>query len=78
LKERRSERGSPSNKLHSWTSEERGKPELLMHLGTVTGLMKLNTDYEVFHKQLDVVAPVYPDERGLFDDRKDLEMPNRE
>ena len=49
-----------------------------MHLGTVTGLMKLNTDYEVFHKQLDVVAPVYPDERGLFDDRKDREMPNRE
>jgi hypothetical protein len=78
LKDRRSERGSPSNKLHSWTSEELGKPELLMHLGTVTGLMKLNTDYEVFHKQLDVVAPPYPDSPGLFDDPKDWEMPNRE
>jgi hypothetical protein len=77
LKERRSERGSPSNKLHSWTSEELGKPELLIHLGTVTGLMKLNTDYDVFHKQLDAVAPVYPDEPGLFDDPKDWELPNR-
>ena len=75
LKERRSERGSPSNKLHSWTSEELGKPELLMHLGTVVGLMKLNTDYDVFHKQLDAVAPVFPDEPGLFDDPKDWEKP---
>ncbi len=75
LKERRSERGTPSNKLHSWTSEELGKPELLMHLGTVTGLMKLNTDYAVFHKQLDVVAPVFPDEPGLFDNPKDWEKP---
>lgn len=77
LKERRSERGSPSNKLHSWTSEELGKPELLMHLGTVVGLMKLNTDYDVFHKQLDAVAPIYPDEPGLFDDPEDWEMPKQ-
>jgi hypothetical protein len=75
LKERRSERGSPSNKLHSWTSEELGKPELLLHMGTVVGLMKLNSDYDIFHKQLDIVAPIFPDEPGLFDDPKDWEKP---
>jgi hypothetical protein len=75
LKERRSERGSPSNKLHSWTSDELGKPELLLHLGTVVGLMKLHTDYDAFHKQLDQIAPVYPEHPGLFDDPKDWEMP---
>jgi P63C domain len=75
LKERRSERGSPSNKLHSWTSDELGKPELLLHLGTVVGLMKINTDYDVFHQQLDQIAPVYPDSPTLFDDPKDWEMP---
>jgi len=75
LKERRSERGSPSNKLHSWTSDELGKPELLLHLGTVVGLMKLHTDYDAFHKQLDSIAPVYPETPGLFDDPKDWELP---
>lgn len=75
LKERRTERGSPSNKLHSWTSDELGKPELLLHLGMVVGLMKLHTDYDAFHKQLDSIAPVYPDEPGLFDDPKDWETP---
>lgn len=75
LKERREERGRPSNKLHSWTSEELGKPELLMHLGMVVGLMKLHTDYDAFHKQLDQIAPVYPDDPGLFDDPKDWEKP---
>jgi P63C domain-containing protein len=75
LKERRTERGSPSNKLHSWTSEELGKPELLLHLGTVVGLMKVNTDYDQFHKQLDAIAPVYPDSPTLFDDPKDWETP---
>jgi len=75
LKERRSERGSPSNKLHSWTSDELGKPELLLHLGTVVGLMKLHTDYDAFHKQLNTIAPVYPETPGLFDDPKDWEMP---
>jgi len=73
LKERRTERGSPSNKLHSWTSDELGNPELLLHLGMVVGLMKLHTDYDAFHKQLDSIAPVYPDEPGLFDDPKDWE-----
>lgn len=75
LKERRSERGSPSNKLHSWTSDELGKPELLLHLGTVVGLMKVNTDYDAFHSQLDRIAPVYPDSPTLFDDPKDWELP---
>lgn len=78
LKERRSERGSPSNKLHSWTSEELGKPELLLHLGTVVGIMKINTDYDVFHEQLDRIAPVYPDEPGLFDDPKDWDRPTND
>jgi len=73
LKERRSERGSPSNKLHSWTSEEVGKPELLLHLGTVVGLMKIHTDYDAFHAQLEKIAPTYPDNPGLFDDPKDWE-----
>jgi hypothetical protein len=75
-KERRNERGSPSNKLHSWTSEELGKPELLLHLGMVVGLMKLHTDYDQFHKQLDQIAPVYLENPTLFDDPKDWEVPN--
>jgi len=75
LKERRSERGSPSNKLHSWTSEDLGRPELLLHLGTVVGLMKIHTDYDEFHAQLDKIAPVYPDNPTLFDDPKDWEKP---
>ena len=75
LKERRTERGRPSNKLHSWTSEDLGKPELLLHLGTVVGLMKMNTDYDVFYSQLNKVAPMYPDTPGLFDDPKDWERP---
>ena len=44
-------------------------------MGTVVGIMKINTDYEVFHKQLDAIAPIYPDEPGLFDDPKDWEKP---
>lgn len=75
LKERRSERGRPSNKLHSWTSDDLGKPELLLHLGTVVGLMKMNTDYAVFYAQLNKVAPIYPDNPTLFDDPKDWEKP---
>jgi len=69
------ERGSPSNKLHSWTSEELGKPELLLHLGTVVGLMKINNDYDEFHAQLDKIVPVYPENPTLFDDPKDWELP---
>jgi hypothetical protein len=73
LKDRRAERGSPSNKLHWWTSEELGHPSLLLHLGTVVGLMKINTDYDTFYKQLDSIAPRYPETPGLFDDPKDWE-----
>lgn len=76
LKERKIERGHRSDKLHSWTSEELGKPELLLHLGTVVGLMKANTDYEAFYKQLNYVAPIYPDSPGLFDDPQDWERAN--
>ena len=32
-----------------------------MHLGTVVGIMKLHTDYDAFEKQLDLVAPIYPE-----------------
>jgi P63C domain len=75
LKERRNERGNKSNKLHSWTSEELGKPELLLHLGTVVGLMKIHDDYDKFYAQLNKIAPIYPDSPTLFDDPKDWEVP---
>jgi hypothetical protein len=73
IKERRRERGNQSNKLHWWTSEDLGRPELLLHLGTVVGLMKLHTDYDAFYKQLDTIAPIYPDNPTLWDDPKDWE-----
>lgn len=76
LKERRSERGTPSQKLHWWTSAELGHPELLLHLGTVVGLMKIHTDYEAFRKQLDTIAEIRPEAPGLFDDPKDWEKPD--
>lgn len=73
LKERRTERGSPSNKLNQWLSLEVGVPELLLHLGTVIAVMKQHTNYDEFEKALDQIAPPYPDEPGLFDDPKDWE-----
>jgi hypothetical protein len=75
LKDRREDRGKPSNKLFQWTSDEVGKPELLLHLGMVVGLMKLHTDYDAFHKQLNQIAPIYPESPTLFDDPKDWERP---
>lgn len=75
LKERREERGSRSNKLHSWLSEDIGLRSVLVHLGLVVGLMKINTDYKAFERQLDQVAPIYPETPGLFDDPKDWEEP---
>jgi hypothetical protein len=75
LKERREERGSKSNKLHSWLSQDIGFREVLIHLGTVVGLMKLHSNYEAFEKQLDQVAPIYPEHPGLFDNPKDWEEP---
>ena len=73
LKERRVERGSPSNKLNWWLSLEVGVPELLVHLGTVIGIMKQHTNYDAFERALDMVAPVYPEVPGLFDDPQDWE-----
>ena len=49
--------------------------KLLLDAGTVVGLMKLSTDYDEFHAQLNKIAPVYPDNPTLFDDPKDWEMP---
>jgi len=71
LKERRSERGKAGNKLHSWLSEDHGIPEALIHLGTVVALLKIHTDYEAFEKQLDDIAPIYPEVPGLFDNPDD-------
>ncbi len=71
LKETRSEIGSASDKLHSWLSADVGYPEVLVHLGTVIGIMKSHTDYDKFEKQLNNVAPIYPETPGLFDDPKD-------
>lgn len=75
LKERRLERGSPSNKLTQWLSEDVGTRAILVHLGTVVGLMKINSDYKAFHRQLDQISPVYSETPGLFDDPKDWEEP---
>jgi len=71
LKERRSERGKSSHKLHSWLSADLGVPEVLMHLGTVIALMKIHKDYTEFQTQLDELAPVYPADPGLFDNLED-------
>jgi P63C domain-containing protein len=73
LKEHRAELGKPSGKLQQCLSVDFGVPEVLVHLGTVVGVMKLHTDYEAFEKQLDTIAPVYPEMPGLFDNPKDWE-----
>jgi hypothetical protein len=75
IKERRTERGSRSNKLHWCTSEELGRPELLLHLGKVVGLMMAHTNYDKFYKQLNAIAPIYPDNPTLWDDPKEWESP---
>jgi hypothetical protein len=75
LKERRAERGSPSNKLTQWLSEDVGCRAVLVHLGTVVGVMKLNSDYKTFERQLDQIAPIYPETPGLFDNPADWEEP---
>jgi hypothetical protein len=65
LKDRRDELGS--GKLHTALSLDFGVPEVLVHLGTVVGIMKINVDYDVFEKQLDRIAPIYPADPTLFD-----------
>ncbi len=76
LKSRRAERGKPSNKQFQWLSDDVGLRSLLVHLGTVVGLMKIHSDYDKFVEQLDAVAPIYPATPGLFDDPKDWEEPD--
>lgn len=75
LKEQREAKGAKANKLHSWLSEDVGLRALLVHLGTVIGFMKTNSTYEAFERQLDMVARIYPDQPGLFDDPKDWDDP---
>jgi hypothetical protein len=75
LKDRKRERGNPGDKLHSWLSEDVGFRGVLVHLGTVVGLMKIHSDYEKFEKQLNEIAPIYAASPGLFDDPKDWEVP---
>jgi P63C domain len=75
LKEHRQANGTNRNKLHSWLSADYGFQEVLIHLGTVVTVMKQNTNYEIFERELEKVAPVYPDVPGLFDDPKDWEQP---
>jgi hypothetical protein len=71
LKNKRVELDTPNAKLHSGLSLDHGVPELLLHLGSVTTVMKMNTDYDAFVKQLDKILPVFPEVPGLFDDPKD-------
>jgi len=69
LKEKRAE--LEADKLHTALSLDYGVPEMLVHIGIVTGLMKVNTQYEAFEKQLNRVAPIYPADPGLFDSPDD-------
>ncbi len=71
LKERKSERGSAGNKLNQWLSLDYGVPELLVHLGIVIAVMKQHTDYGQFERALENIAPIYPEEPGLFDNPDD-------
>ena len=73
LKERRNDMGSQRDKLNQWLSLDVGVPELLVHLGTVIGVMKQHTKYDEFERALDSVAPIYPETPGLFDNPKDWE-----
>ncbi|MBK6940884.1 MAG: hypothetical protein IPH13_11900 [Planctomycetes bacterium] len=75
LKDRRAVRGSSSNKLHSWLSDDIGVREVLVHLGIVVGVMAVNTNYAEFEKQLDKIAPIYPETPGLFDNPNDWKEP---
>jgi hypothetical protein len=47
----------------------------MVHLGAVVGFMKIHTDYDRFKKQLDTIAPTYPEVPGLFDKPDDWEIP---
>jgi hypothetical protein len=75
LKDRRAEKGKKSNKLYWWTSKDVGYPAMVFHLGRVTTLMELNTDYDEFHKELDRLVPKYAAEPGLFDSDEEWNDP---
>jgi hypothetical protein len=75
LKDRRAEKGKPYSKLYQWTSTDIGYPALMLHLGTVVGLMKVHTDYDKFKQMLDAIAPPYPTVPGLFDKAEDWQTP---
>jgi len=75
LKERKAELGKTSNKLTQWLSLDVGVPELLLHLGGVVTLMKQHKTYEDFERELNKIAPVYPEAPGLFDNPEDWEAP---
>lgn len=42
-------------------------------MSALAALVKLHDDYEAFEKQLDQIAPHYPEALGLFDAPKDWE-----
>ena len=44
-----------------------------VQLGKVVGQMMLHDDYDEFRKQLNKIAPLYPEVPGLFDDPKEWE-----
>ena len=75
LKELKAEKGSANNKQFQWLSTDVGVPELLLHLGTVTAVMKQHKNYDEFERALDQIAPIYAEFPGLFDDPKDWELP---
>jgi len=75
LKEQREMKGSKSNKLHSWLSDDIGLRALLVQVGTAIGFMKTNKSYEAFLAQLDIASPVYPEYPGLFDNPDDWDQP---
>ena len=60
---------------HAPTNLTKRLRALLVHLGTVIGLMKVNTDYRAFERQLDQIAQIYPETPGLFDNPADWEEP---
>jgi len=55
------ENGKRKGKLHQMLTEDIGHPKLLQHLGSVITLMKINRNFEAFHKMLDEIHPVYRD-----------------
>lgn len=58
--------GNPKHKLFQRLTENIGYPKLREHLGSVTTLMKLSTDWDDFKAKLDTIHPV-PDGQGMLD-----------